>query len=205
MNKRFSDRFFLTITAGNPGKTVDRVTRRRGGYSKEFVFEFEFRFADGTVAIIRNKHGKGQVYVVGFFPGLEYRAAVRRTDFNMRRDFDAALRLIVAAPALELTRPVVEPSDPLVEGVLLKNAKNGMRAVTLANWAYGVTAFREDSRGSRSAVVAHLPVKDLKIKIQGGDFFHTQCSVVDASVINQAGEETGVIIFECRHSSGPYC
>jgi hypothetical protein len=124
------------------------------------------RFADGTAAMTHNRHGKGQVYVVGFFPGLEYSAAVRRLDFNMRRDFDAVRRLIVAAPALELTQPVVEPSDPLVEGILLKNAENGLRAVTLANWAYGVTAIKEDARGRRSPVVTHLPVKGLHIKIR---------------------------------------
>jgi hypothetical protein len=127
------------------------------------------RFADRTAAMTRNSYGKGQAYVVGFFPGLEYSAAVRRLDFNMRRDFDSALRLIVAAPALELTRPVVEPSDPMVEGVLLKNTANGMRAVTLANWAYGVTAIKQDTRSRRSPVVTHLPVKGLQIKIRTGE------------------------------------
>ncbi|MHC4749938.1 MAG: hypothetical protein ACYTFW_08695, partial [Planctomycetota bacterium] len=124
------------------------------------------RYADGTAAMTRAKYGKGQTYVVGFFPGLEYSAAVRRLDFNMHRDFDSALRLIVAAPALELTRPVVESSYPLVEGVLLKNAANGMWAVTLANWAYGVTAIKKDARSRRSAVVTNLPVEDLQVKIR---------------------------------------
>jgi hypothetical protein len=124
------------------------------------------RFADGTAAMTRNKYGKGQVYVVGFFPGLEYSAAVRRFDFNMRRDFDAVRRLLIAAPALELTQPVVEPSDPLVEGVYLKNAENALRAVTLANWAYGVTAIKEDARGRRSAIVMHLPIQKIQIKIR---------------------------------------
>ncbi|MBC8217347.1 MAG: hypothetical protein H8E73_02675 [Planctomycetes bacterium] len=124
------------------------------------------RFADGTAAMTRTSYGKGQVYVVGFFPGLEYSAAVRRLDFNMRRDFGQACRLVIAAPALKLTQPVVEPSDPLVEGVLLKNAANYMRAVTLANWAYGVTAIREDASGRRTTVVKHLPVKGVQIKIR---------------------------------------
>jgi hypothetical protein len=51
------------------------------------------RFADGTAAITCNSYGSGRVYVVGFFPGLEYSATVRRLDFNMRRDFDAVRRL----------------------------------------------------------------------------------------------------------------
>jgi hypothetical protein len=124
------------------------------------------RFADGTAAIIRHGYGKGQVYVVGFFPGLEYSAAVRRLDFNMRRDFDPVRRRIIAIPALELTRPIVEPSDPLVEGVLLKNAGNGMRAVTLANWAYGVTGIKENASGRRSMIVKNLPVNDIQITIR---------------------------------------
>ncbi len=124
------------------------------------------RFADGTAAMTCHSYEKGQVYVVGFFPGLEYSAAVRRLDFNMRRDFDPVRRLVIAAPALELTQPIVEPSDPLVEGVLLKNAVNGLRAVTLANWAYGVAELKEDASGRRSTIVKHLPVNGLQIKIR---------------------------------------
>ncbi len=124
------------------------------------------RFADGSAAMTRHSYGKGQVYVVGFFPGLEYSAAARRFTFNMRRDFKAALRLVVAGPALKLIRPVVDASDPLVEGVLLGNPANGMRAVTLANWAYGVTAMKEDDSHRRSPIVKHLPTDDLRITIR---------------------------------------
>jgi len=128
--------------------------------------EIVARFADGVAAMIRHSYGRGQVYVVGFFPGLEYSTTVRRPDFNMHRDFDSGRRLIIAKPALELTRPVVEPSDPLVEGVLLKNTENGMRAVTLANWAYGAAKLKEDTSHRRSAIVEHLPLNCLKIKIR---------------------------------------
>ncbi len=123
------------------------------------------RFADGA-AMTRHSFGKGQVYVAGFFPGLEYSAAVRRLDFNMRRDFDAARRLIIAGPALKLTKPVVDASDPLVEGVLLSNAANDTRAVTLANWAYGVAAMKEDASRRRSAIVKQLPAENLQVKIR---------------------------------------
>jgi hypothetical protein len=75
------------------------------------------RFADGTAAMTRHKYRKRQVYVVGFFPGLEFSAAARRFDFNMRGDFGSTRRLVIAAPALELTQPVVQPSDPVVEGL----------------------------------------------------------------------------------------
>jgi hypothetical protein len=124
------------------------------------------RFADGGAALTRHAHGKGQVYVAGFFPGLEYSAAVRRPDFNMRRDLDRTLRLIIAGPALKLTRPVVDASDPLVEGVLLENPANGLRAVTLASWAYGVTALAEDASRRRSPIVKHLPVENLQVAIR---------------------------------------
>jgi hypothetical protein len=124
------------------------------------------RFADGTAAATRHTYGKGLVYVVGFFPGLEYSATVRRPDYNMRRDFYPVRRRFVASPALKLTRPVVDASDPLVEGVLLKNAANGMHAVTLANWAYGVGAIQEDASGRRSPVVSHLPAKAIQITIR---------------------------------------
>jgi hypothetical protein len=124
------------------------------------------RFTDGAAAMTRHRYGKGQVYVIGLFPGLEYSAAVRRLTFNMRRDFDAALRRVIAAPALALTRPVVDASDPLVEGVLLGHPADGTRAVTLANWAYGVTALAEDAAHRRAPIVKHLPVEDLQVKIR---------------------------------------
>jgi hypothetical protein len=133
------------------------------------------RFADGQPAVVRNRFGKGQAIVVGFYPGLEYSATVRRPDYNMRRDFDPARRSFVVAPALALTRPVVEISDPLVEGVLLQAPQGGAKAVTLANWAYGVTQW-QSAAGKRAAVVAHLPIEDVKIRIRGAGSTRTVTS-----------------------------
>ncbi|HVE41576.1 MAG TPA: hypothetical protein VNM14_16915 [Planctomycetota bacterium] len=96
------------------------------------------KFADGGAALTRRLAGKGQVWVAGFFPGLEYSAGVRREDFDMARDFDAARRSFVTAAALERVKPVVDASAPLVEGLLLRNGANGTRAVTLMNWGYRV-------------------------------------------------------------------
>src|SRR5204863_10081889 len=62
-------------------------------------------FADGSAALTRRTVGKGQVWVAGFFPGLEYSAGVRRDDFDMSRDFDAARRTFVTAAALERVKP----------------------------------------------------------------------------------------------------
>jgi hypothetical protein len=125
------------------------------------------RFADGKPAAVSSRYGKGRAYVVGFYPGLEYSAAVRRPDYNMRRDFDAGPRRFVAAPALECSEPVVDAADPLVEGVLLVNPADGRRCVTLANWAYGVTAIQQDERGRRTPVVSHLPIEDLEVTVRG--------------------------------------
>ncbi|MCL4207323.1 MAG: hypothetical protein KJ000_32985 [Pirellulaceae bacterium] len=123
------------------------------------------RFADGRPAMARRSLGQGTVTIAAFFPGLEYSATVRRPDFNMRRDFDRARRLYIDGPALERTRPVVDVSDPLTEGVLLADADGRPTAVTLANWAYGVTAVEEDPTGRRRPVVRHLPLENVQISI----------------------------------------
>ena len=123
------------------------------------------RFADGRPAMARRSLGQGTVTIAAFFPGLEYSATVRRPDFDMRRDFDRARRLYIDGPALERTRPVVDVSDPLTEGVLLADAAGQPTAVTLANWAYGVTAVEEDPAGRRRPVVRHLPLENVQISI----------------------------------------
>jgi hypothetical protein len=38
----FPGKFFLTVTAGRPGRTADRISRRRIDFSTDAVFEFEF-------------------------------------------------------------------------------------------------------------------------------------------------------------------
>jgi len=108
----------------------------------------------------------------------------------MRRDLDPARRLVIAGPALELTRPVVEPSDPLVEGVLLKNADNGMRAVTLANWAYGVAALKENASGRRSAIVRHLPLDGLQVRIRATEQINEvlSCMLRQSLKFTQSGD-----------------
>ena len=48
----------------------------------------------------------------------------------------------------------------------LDRPANGMCAVTLANWAYGVPALAEDAAHRRSAIVKHLPVENLQVTIR---------------------------------------
>lgn len=88
----------------------------------------------GDAAARRVPLGAGEIFHSAVYAGLSYSAKVRRADFDMRADFDAGLRTLVAQPALSrIARPVV-PSDPLVEAVLLE--KDGRRSAALMNWAY---------------------------------------------------------------------
>ena len=93
------------------------------------------RFADGQPAVTRNRFGQGEALVVGLWSGVTYSAQVRRADFDMRADFDPALRALIAAPALarNVFRPA-QPSEPLVEAVALVNG--GHRSVALINWSF---------------------------------------------------------------------
>ena len=125
------------------------------------------RFGDGRPAVTRHVHGKGSAYVIGFYPGLEYSVAVLKEDYDLARDFDPARRAFVAAPALAAgARPVADASVPLVEGVLLRNARSGKSAVTLVNWAYraGADAARlvQPSKG-----YALVPLDSLTVVVRG--------------------------------------
>ena len=93
------------------------------------------RFSDGRPAALYRRVGDGRVFVVGFWAGLTYSARVRRPDFDMRSDFDPALRSFIAAPATSqnVYQPIL-PADPLVEGILLE--KDGRQAIALMNWSY---------------------------------------------------------------------
>jgi len=124
------------------------------------------KFADGAVAATRHPFGKGQAIVVGLFTGLEYAARVHRDDFDMSLDFDPALRRIVAAPALEAVKPVVDASQPLVEGILVRNKATGKRAACLMNWAY-------NGRGL-------VPCENLSVTIRGaGDVSRVTAAWLD--------------------------
>jgi hypothetical protein len=122
------------------------------------------KFADGSAALTCHAYGKGKAYVVGFFPGLEYSSQVRGSSFDMSRDFDAGKRSYMAASALSLVEPIVEPDVPTIEAVLLKNKASGKQAVTLMNWAYR-TSGKQNARGK--AVVEIVPLENIKITIRG--------------------------------------
>ena len=152
------------------------------------------RFGDGA-AVTRHAYGKGHVYVVGFFPGLEYHAKARRQDFDFTQDFDAEHRAYVAGPALERVKPVVDASEPLVEGVLLKNNASGRRAVTLVNWAFRVSGTQERQGRSRP-LKETLPFQDLKVTIRGaGDAAKvTSAATGKALQVIKSGNDLKVVV-----------
>ena len=134
------------------------------------------RFADGAAAMTVHQYGKGRAYVVGFYPGLEYSATIRDGQPDMSRDLDAARRSFIAAPALTVTQPVVEPSVPAVEGVLLQNAALGKRAVVLMNWAYRLTGSADQGKLQASIV----EMKDVDIVLRGaGDVTRATSAMLD--------------------------
>ena len=72
----------------------------------------------------------------------------------------------IAAPALEVTQPVVETSVPAVEAVLLQNDASGKQAVTLMNWAYRARPQRPGPDGKPAGAVENVELKDLKVVIR---------------------------------------
>jgi len=64
----------------------------------------------------------------------ESRLAAKPEGRRSWKDFRDDLRALIAAPALERVKPVVDASHPLVEGLLVRNGAR--RAVVLMNWAY---------------------------------------------------------------------
>lgn len=127
-------------------------------------------FGDGSPAAVRHRYGKGTVYVVGFFPGLEYAAPLTAAghDYDMTKDFSADTRSFIAAPALERVSPVVTSGAPAVEGVLVRNPKSGARAVILMNWAYRMTSLTPPpgSTVKPRASVSLVPASNLEVSLR---------------------------------------
>jgi len=91
-------------------------------------------FADGTAAAVRVVHGQGQVYALGFLPGLAY-SPFKVGQTTLDETWDPALRTAFARP-LEAAaiRPVVASSVPVVEANLLTGPEGS--AIVLANYTY---------------------------------------------------------------------
>lgn len=118
------------------------------------------RFADGKNAVVRQKFGKGEIVVVGWWSGLTYSSRVRRPDYDMRTDFDPALRDWIAGPSLERGVSVpVRPGETTVEAIPL--IKDGRRSVVLVNWAYKAVT----EAGRTSGVFQ--PAENLRVALPG--------------------------------------
>lgn len=127
--------------------------------------------------VVRKKAGEGEVVRVGTWAGLAYSEMVRRKDFEMRGDFDEALRKAIVEEAVKRVRRPVVVSEPLVEAVLLE--AEGKRSVALMNWAYAagdklqsmenVTVRLDGMTAARSAVHGKLDVKDGAVVLPGMD------------------------------------
>ncbi|MBM4019721.1 MAG: hypothetical protein FJ288_15605 [Planctomycetes bacterium] len=124
------------------------------------------RFADGGAAVTRSAAGRGQAYVVGFFPGLEYSATVRGDSYDMSKDFDAGRRAYCTLGAAGLVRPAVDASHPLVEGLLVRHPQTGRQAVILMNWAYRIAGTKTAGKAARPAV-EHVPLRDVTVSVRG--------------------------------------
>ncbi|MHC4399778.1 MAG: hypothetical protein ACYTG0_08870, partial [Planctomycetota bacterium] len=64
--ERFPKKLFLTVTAGNPGRVIDRETRRRGEHSTGVVFQLEFRCQGKVVKTLKvnGPHGGTATIVI---------------------------------------------------------------------------------------------------------------------------------------------
>jgi hypothetical protein len=160
------------------------------------------KFADGGAAATRRACGKGQAFAVGCFAGLEYSAPIRTGRFDMAKDFDAGARKFVAAPALALVKPVVDASEPAVEGVLLKNPGSGRITVLLMNWAYRVTALRKSQEGGLSPVIGHVPFEKVRIAIRGAGEVRKAVSVALGGELPVAKSGDGVEVTVPRLEEG---
>ena len=92
-------------------------------------------FGDGSPALVRNRFGKGQAYLAGWYTGVEYATGVMKAEYNTATDLSPEQRDLMALPAKAAgVLPVVEASSAMVEGVRIVNPKSGREAVVLINW-----------------------------------------------------------------------
>src|SRR5262249_9802774 len=91
---------------------------------------------------------------------------------------------------------VVDASEPLIEGVLLKN-ENGARAVTLMNWAYR-TKGKRIANGKTSSLSGVVEFKELKIVLRGAGLVQgARSAILDKPLqVSTAGNETTIMLPE---------
>jgi hypothetical protein len=177
-------------------RTVARIGREVFGEPGDGGPKVQFRFADGKPAVLRQHFGHGEIVVVGWWAGLTYSAKVRRSDFDMRTDFDSDDRLWIVGPIENRgCYAPVKPSAATVEAVMLD--KDGQRSIVLMNWAY------KASPGRYGGVLE--PESTLRIGLPGVGEFRTVRSVLHGTlpiegtgraVILPALDEVDVLILD---------
>jgi hypothetical protein len=170
--------------AWDNGKGIARIGREPLASQGAAVLA---RFGDSKPAAVKQRFGKGEIVVVGWWSGLTYSARVRRPDFDMRVDFDSALRHWITAPALERgVYAPVQPSEATVEAVCLE--KDGRRSIALMNWAYKSAV---DQAGRPSSVL-QSPA-NLRIRLPGVGELKSVRSLVHGNLrIEGEGRERSV-------------
>lgn len=176
--------------AATPAETVPLVFGREG-LDPAPGAEVLARYADGGAAVTRSARGKGAVYVVGFYAGLEYAVDTMKGNYNMATDYLPEKRGFVTAPLQAAgVKPVVDASHPLLEGVLLKNRQTGKQAVTLMNWAYqGRTLVPQQDVTIRLRDLGAVRVRSLALdKVlpvarEGGDTLVTLEKIDDGDIL----------------------
>jgi hypothetical protein len=151
------------------------------------------KFADGLPAVVRNKYGQGQVYLIAFSAGDEYGASVTRNTAEAPADMEAnanpLLRNLVALPALEKTIPPVDVDRGNIEAIYLKHPQNQRRAVTLINWAYA---------NDKAGTLRHKRFNNVQITLQPNEKISRVTSAwLDKELpITRAGDQISVTLPE---------
>ncbi len=120
------------------------------------------RHNDQTPAATVNKYGKGEAWVVGFFPGLEYAATVHEGPWDMSRDYAPSTLSYIAGPALCHIAPPIVTASPTVEAVHLRHPLSGAQTLVLMNWAYRALGDK-NKKTENTPAAANVPLTDLKI------------------------------------------
>jgi len=92
---------------------------------------------------------------------------------------------------------VVDASQPLVEGVLLRNDATGKRAVTLTNWAYRVSG-KKVSGKKTSTLKAIVPFRDLRIFVRAEVKSATSTVLNRSLTVERTGEGSVILLPELQ-------
>ncbi len=146
------------------------------------------QFSDGKVAATKHAYGKGQAYVVGFFPGVEYSVDVQTLPYDTAKSYQPAKREFVSVAARAAgVKPIVDASEAAIEGVLMKHPTSGKQAAILINWSFAVNDEKERSATDFS---------NLKVAIRGtGKVSKVRSAALEQDLpFQQTGDDIAVTV-----------